>query len=375
MENPCLTFVTPTLLAGDRSLADVVAHEIAHSWTGNLVTNATWDHFWLNEGWTTWLQRKIMARKKKNPKFLEFDAIDGRKALMDEVAEIEPENTCLVLSNGDGDPDDSYSTVSYEKGFTFLLYLERLFGTPEFEKFFQAYVARFASKTLTSNDFKDFFLQHFEGSSKLEEIDWDVWYYAQGMPPILPPLDQSMAKASTDLADVWCNFDREATSPPSTNEMHSWASGQITCFLDSLQLKTADRALKVSTLESMNALYKLAESRNSEILFRYCQLAIASEDESIVPVVVHFITSQGRMKFIRPLYKSLYRSKMGKDIAVSTFLAHKDIYHPIASKMIAIDLKVAMEEASSSNMRALIATSVAIAVLGVAITFVRRSRK
>ena len=85
------------------------------SWTGNLVTNATWEHFWLNEGWTMWLQRKIMSRIKRNPKFLDFDAIQGRKALSDTVAEIAPENTCLVLDIGDGDPDDSYSRVSYEK--------------------------------------------------------------------------------------------------------------------------------------------------------------------------------------------------------------------------------------------------------------------
>jgi len=83
---------------------------------------------------------------------------------------------------------------SFEKGFTFLLYLERLVGTPEFEKFFQAYIARFASKTLTTTDFKDFFLEHFAGNSKTKEIAWDVWFYAQGMPPVLPPLDQSMAK-------------------------------------------------------------------------------------------------------------------------------------------------------------------------------------
>ncbi|VEU39806.1 unnamed protein product [Pseudo-nitzschia multistriata] len=383
MENPCLTFVTPTLLAGDKSLADVVAHEIAHSWTGNLVTNATWDHFWLNEGWTTWLQRKIMARMKNNPKFLDFDAIEGRKDMADTVEEFlvsAPENTSMVLNNGDGDPDDSYSTLAYEKGFTFLLYLERLVGTREFEKFFQAYVARFASKTLTSTDFKDFFLQHFAGNSKVGEIDWDAWFYSQGMPPVLPPLDQSMAKASTDLADAWCAFDRgTASSPPATNETSAWASGQITCFLDALQSLTAEKALKVSTLRAMNALYRLAESRNSEILFRYCQLAIASEDESIIHVAVRFITSQGRMKYIRPLYKSLYRSKMGKNIALSTFLKHKDIYHPIASKMIAIDLKDAMEGSTTSNLSMptnhILMTGAAIAVAGIAVALVRKSRK
>mmetsp|Transcript_18088 Transcript_18088/g.39423 ORF Transcript_18088/g.39423 Transcript_18088/m.39423 type:complete len:650 (-) Transcript_18088:66-2015(-) len=380
MENPCLTFVTPTLLAGDKSLADVVAHEIAHSWTGNLVTNATWDHFWLNEGWTTWLQRKIMARMKDNPSFLDFDAIEGRKDMADTVEEFlksAPENTSMVLNNRDGDPDDSYSTLAYEKGFTFLLYLERLVGTPEFEKFFQAYIARFASKTLTSTDFKDFFLEHFAGNSKINEIEWDVWFYAQGMPPVLPPLDQSMAKASTDLASVWYDFDRGATSSPATNEISEWASGQITCFLDALQSKTTEKALKVSTLFAMNKLYHLAESRNSEILFRYCQLAIASEDQSIILIALQFITSQGRMKYIRPLYKSLYKSKMGKGVAVSTFLKHKDIYHPIATKMIAIDLKDAMETSPfpSQHVKGLLMTGAAIAVVGIALAFARRSRK
>lgn len=382
MENPCLTFVTPTLLAGDKSLADVVAHEIAHSWTGNLVTNATWDHFWLNEGWTTWLQRKIMARMKNNPKFLDFDAIEGVKAMVDSIEDFSssaPENTCLVLNIGDGDPDDFYSSIAYEKGFTFLLYLERLVGTPEFEAFFQAYIAKFASKTLTSTDFKNFFLEHFTSNSKVDEIEWDTWFYSQGMPPVLPPLDQSMAKASTDLASEWYDVDREGKSPPQTNAMESWACGQITCFLDALQLKTAEKALEVSTLRAMDGIYNLSESRNSEILFRYCQLAIAAEDENILPVAVRFMTSQGRMKYVRPLYTSLFRSKMGKDIAVSVFLEHKDVYHPIAAKMIAIDLKDAIAAKSSSKSKttknALFTTGAAIAIVGIAIAFVRRSRK
>jgi len=167
MENPCMTFVTPTLLAGDRSLADVVAHEIAHSWTGNLVTNATWDHFWLNEGWTMWFQRKIMARVKKNHKFLDFDAIDGRKHMMDAIEEMTPGNTRLVLDIGDEDPDDSYSSIAYEKGFTLLWYLERLVGSIDFETIFMANVSRFSSRILTSDEFKEFFMFDFEDKKEV----------------------------------------------------------------------------------------------------------------------------------------------------------------------------------------------------------------
>ena len=259
-----------------------------------------------------------------------------------------------------------------------MLYLERLFGTDKFEEFFQAYIARFASKTLTSIDFKVFFLEHFDGNPKLKEIEWDVWFYGQGMPPVLPSLDQSMAKASADLAATWCAVDCEEKNPPSACEISGWSTGQTTCFLDTLQVLTADKPLRISTLQAMKQLYCLAESKNSEILFRYCLLAIASEDESIIPVVVRFITSQGRMKYVRPLYRRLYRSKIGKDIAIDTFLQHKDIYHPIATKMIAMDLKVAIDKSKPSalfGMNPLLVTSMLVAAVGVAVALVHNNRK
>ncbi len=128
----------------------------------------------------------------------------------------------------------------------------------------------------------------------------------------------------------------------------------------------------------MKQLYALDRSRNSELLFRYCLLAIAAEDESIVPVVVRFITSQGRMKYVRPLYRRLYRSKIGRDIAIDTFLEHKDIYHPIAAKMIAIDLKVANRKVSSSvssSRKPLLLASAWVAAAGIiAAALLRRNR-
>ena len=369
-----LTFVTPTLLAGDRSLADVVAHEIAHSWTGNLVTNATWDHFWLNEGWTTWFQRKIMVAIKNNPKFLDFDAIDGRKHLMDAIEEMQPNNTRLVLDIGDADPDDSYSAVAYEKGFTLLLYLERMVGTGAFEGFFKAYISKFASKTLTSGDFKDFFLNHFEGrNSEVKNIDWETWFHGIGEPPVLPPLDQSMAIDSNNLATLWFDVDRSGKAPPKESTIQSWSSLQITCFLDALQVKTGNKSMKASTMVTMNNLYHFSDSRNSEILFRYCMIAIPAEDSTILPVAVRFITTQGRMKFTRPIYKALYKSRMGKALAVSTFLENKDVYHPICSKMVAQDLKVGQGSSSSSIIsRPFVMASIAAVVGAVAFAWIRR---
>jgi leukotriene-A4 hydrolase len=316
-----------------------------------------------------------MSRIKDNPKFLDFDAIEGRKAMTDSIKSMTPKHTCLVLDIGDDDPDDSYSVVSYEKGFTFLLYLERLVGTPEFEAFFQAYVTRFAAKTLTSDDFKAFFLEYFEGNEKVKEIDWDAWFYAEGMPPVLPPLDQSMAKASQDLASIWMAVDRRGQAPPSQNDISSWSSLQIVCFLDALHVETSGVPLRISTLREMDELYHLASSKNSEILMRYCELAIPAEDARILPIATRFITTQGRMKFVRPLYKLLYQSEMGRELAVSTFLQHKDFYHPICAKMVAIDLKVTGKEPEASPaINPWVLTSVAVLASGIVIALLRGKR-
>jgi leukotriene-A4 hydrolase len=294
MENPCLTFVTPTLLAGDRSLADVVAHEIAHSWTGNLVTNATWDHFWLNEGWTTWFQRKIMARIHKDDRFLDFDAIGGYANLQHAVATMPADFTQLVLNIGDKDPDDSYSIVSYEKGFNLLMALERRVGKEPFEAFFRAYIKKFASQTLTSTDFVNFFQSHFASQMEgLQAIDWGAWLYHTGMPPEEPHFDTTLAAASQQLATDWLAYDHCHKRGEPHRDIRSWSSGQITCFLDALY--QTDKSLKASTVQALHKAYGFAESRNAEILFRYSELAVAAQDETMIMVVLYFIQSQGRM--------------------------------------------------------------------------------
>jgi len=163
MENPCLTFVTPSLLAGDRSLADVVAHEISHSWSGNLVTNLTWEHFWLNEGWTVYNER-IIHGDMHGEKERHFKSIQGLKALDDSINMYgqDSPHTSLYQKLTGIDPDDAFSSVPYEKGFNFLFYLETVVGGLEpFLKFARAYFDEFKYSTITTEQFKQFFLQHF----------------------------------------------------------------------------------------------------------------------------------------------------------------------------------------------------------------------
>jgi leukotriene-A4 hydrolase len=353
MENPCLTFVTPTLLAGDGSLVCVVAHEIAHSWTGNLVTNKTWGHFWLNEGWTTWLQRRIMNKIENVPHDMDLDAIGGAQFLKQDIEMLDKSMTSLYLKLGDGDPDESYSRVPYEKGFHLLYALERMVGEGVFLELVEAYLKKFAYGSVTSEEFRNFCIGFWKDSNpeaytKVKNFEWDEWVYGTGMPP-LPEFNKSLAEAAEALAATWVAFDCDeeegGVREPSV-DISDWTSAQKVCFLNTLlKLVQEDgsgklKKLKLSTLKLMQMRYCFQESKNAEILFRYCMLAVQSEDEGIYPIVVRFITSQGRMKYIRPLYRVMFASTTGKgrEIAVETFLKNKDFYHPIASKMIAYDM-------------------------------------
>ena len=215
MENPCLTFVTPTLLAGDRSLADVVAHEIAHSWTGNLVTNATWEHFWLNEGWTIWVERTVMARVRGDPRMYDLRAKLGWKHLEDDVdvfsKQGKPQLTALVPPLDDQtDPDDAFSSVPYEKGSSLLRSLEQIVGVKRFARFARRYVDHFADRVVTSAAFKSFVIDSFAAEqldtptrAKLDAFPWDAWYHKAGMPPSTPVFDDALARAAIECADAW----------------------------------------------------------------------------------------------------------------------------------------------------------------------------
>jgi len=341
MENPNLTFCTPTLLAGDRSLADVVAHEISHSWTGNLVTNQTWEHFWLNEGFTVYTERRI-AGNMYGEKVRHLKSIVGYKQLQRSVEQFGADSplTALVPKLDGVDPDDAFSSVPYEKGFALLYYLETVVGgVDKFEKFLHSYINTFRYQSITTEDFKQHFLKFFTplvDASVLNKIEWDVWFNKPGMPPVELHFDESLSNASQQLCDTWLKGGANATK----DDIKGWHTDQIVVFLDKLQAASTKNPLSVDTLKHMDSLYNFTVSRNSEIINRWYELCIASEHAEVFPHVVTFLTSQGRMKFVRPLYRALGNSTKGRELAVNTFKQHHKIYHSIAQKMIAKDLNV-----------------------------------
>lgn len=231
--------------------------------------------------------------------------------------------------------------VPYEKGFNLLYSLEKTVGAGKFATFMKAYFDNFKFSAVTSQSFIAFFESHFEDVPAIKDFDWDTWLHKPGLPET-PQFDRTLSAECEGLADAWISVDDGETVKGMLpkHDISGWSTGRKTCFLDSLLATCTERKrpLSLATVVDMKKMYQMHESQNSEVLFRFCMIAVEAGDESIIPVVVRFITSQGRMKFVRPLYRALYRSSMGKDIAVSTFLENKDFYHPIAAKMLAADL-------------------------------------
>lgn len=209
MENPIFTFATPTIISGDRENVEVIAHELSHSWSGNLVTSCSWEHYWLNEGWTMYLERRIMAAIR-GPAYFDFSAVIGWKHLEDTVQQFGADHvfTQLCVPHDGIDPDDAFSTVPYEKGFHMVWYLDRLVGRDNFDRFIPHYFEKYTNKSLDSYDFKDTFLAFFGRpeyahlADKLAGIDWEGRFYSRGLPP-KPEFDTSMIDVCYALAEKW----------------------------------------------------------------------------------------------------------------------------------------------------------------------------
>jgi len=342
MENPCLTFVTPTLLAGDRSLANVVAHEIAHSWTGNLVTNAGWADFWLNEGFTVFVERKIVGRLSGQAE-ADFHAILGFHALEECVAHFGPTNplTALMPSMEGIDPDDSFSSVPYEKGFNFLCYLQGLVGGPSaFEPYLKAHVQHFAFRSITTADWKAFLLDFFAKrglAERLSVVDWDTWLSSPGLPPVKNIFDTELAD-ECDRAASSVLKDPSLTQAGTRDLVNSLKASQKVVFLHRLEASGSGAA---AALPAMDAAFGFGAAQNAEIRFAWLTLCVRLDYAPAFPAAVAFLTSQGRMKFVRPLFRDLHACPSGKELALNTFRTHAMSYHNIAAALVAKDLSLA----------------------------------
>ncbi|RPH75492.1 aminopeptidase, partial [bacterium] len=211
MENPRLTFATPTILAGDKSLVSLIAHELAHSWSGNLVTNATWRDFWLNEGFTSYLERRIVEAIYGRPRE-EMEAVLGLQDLKEEMAGLDERDQILHVDLTGRGPDDGFTGVPYEKGALFLRHLEETFGRDKFDQFLKGYFDHFAFQSITTADFRAYLQKNLldTDSQLAAKVSVDEWIEKPGLPSFAPPQSDAFAKVETQ-AKSWLGGEVSAT--------------------------------------------------------------------------------------------------------------------------------------------------------------------
>ncbi|KAI7791939.1 leukotriene A-4 hydrolase isoform X1 [Triplophysa rosa] len=340
MENPCLTFVTPTVLAGDRSLAGVIAHEISHSWTGNLVTNKTWEHFWLNEGHTVYLERMI-ARCMESEQLRQFKGIGGWKELQESVNQFGANSglTNLVPNLDEVDTDEAFSSVPYEKGFALLYHLEELMGGPEvFMGFVKSYIQLFAYGSVTTEEWKNYLFAYFKDKVDiLNKVDWNGWMHTPGMPPVKPQYDTTMADACSTLCQRWVKAKEGDLASFTEADMKKLNSHQLIEFV---ALLLQEEPLPLAHVKRMQEVYRLNDVKNAEVRFRWLRVCVRARWEEAVTLALKMATDQGRMKFTRPLFKEVYNFPKYSEEAVKAFKEHRGALHPVTAMLVAKDLKI-----------------------------------
>ena len=326
MENPRLTFLTPTFLAGDRSLTSLVAHELAHSWSGNLVTNATWSDAWLNEGLTSYVENRVMEAVYGRDRAVMEQAL-SLASLKKEIAEQkDPALTQLRLPMALDHPDDAFSDVAYVKGEFFLRFLEERYGREAFDAFLKNWFETYAFKATTTDDFLAFLEERLVRANPdaVSAAELDEWLTAPGL-PASTPAPESAAFNKVDAARAaW--FD--GASPAASIQPAAWTTQEWLHFINGLPADTSAERLK-----ELDLAFDLTGSRNAEIAFAWQMKAVAAGYAPAMPAVENFLTSVGRGKFIYPLYKAL-KEKGELATAERIFEKARSGYHPIAQRRV-----------------------------------------
>jgi aminopeptidase N len=322
MENPRMTFLTPTLLAGDRSLVDVVAHELAHSWTGNLVTNATAEHFWLNEGFTVWAERRILEALH-GPEACAMGWAIGQKALDGSLERFKdhPELTVLRTHLEGVDPDDAFSSIPYEKGARLVALMEATLGRPAFEAFVLAYMKRFRFTSITTEQFCAFAEERNPGL--LAQVDADAWLHQPGMPANAPVFRSPKLEA---LEAQGRNFPGARPDPA---VMAAWNPTELLVFLQNLP-----RALEAADCAWLDGTLALTTRGNYEILVAWLVVAAGSSYAPAFPRIREVLSRVGRMKYLRPLYGALGATEGTRALAREIFAGASKGYHGLSRRVV-----------------------------------------
>ena len=325
MENPRLSFITPTVIVGDKSLVSVIAHELAHSWAGNLVGNATWRDFWLNEGFTDYMESRIMTAVYGEPR-ASMEAVLGLKSLRTDLAKLKPADQILAIDLRDRDPGDGFTNIPYEKGRLFLNYLDAKFGRDRFDSFLRGYFEHFAFKSLNSEQFMSYLqenlLDRFPGIVTRAEVN--TWILSPGLPAdaVLPVT--TLFQPVDAARDAWL-----AGKLQSKKLGADWVAQQWLYFLDGMP-----PVLSAPQMADLDKAFGLSKSPNAEIGNSWFKLVIANNYQPAFPRLEEYLKTIGRRKLIEPLYESLMKTPAGTEVAKRVFAKARPGYHPETVKAI-----------------------------------------
>ncbi len=326
MENPRLSFLTPTLVAGDKSLTNVVAHELAHSWSGNLVTNATWSDAWLNEGFTSYVENRVMEALYGEGRAVMERALDLESLRSTVAEESNPALTQLKLPEALDHPDDAFSSVAYVKGMFFLKFLEERFGRAAFDPFLESYFDHFAFESILTEDFLAYFEDHLwsDNPDAVTEAEIVEWVFQPGLPETIEtPVSDAFVQVSA-LQAQWLAGDVTADAIGTD----AWTTHEWLHFINNLP---AD--LSAENLVALDSAFDLSNSANAEIAFAWYMQAIAGNYEPATPMLEAFLLNVGRGKFIYRLYEALLDADR-REWAADVYQRARAGYHPIAQRRI-----------------------------------------
>lgn len=329
MENPRLTFATPTIIAGDRSLTALIAHELAHSWSGNLVTNANWEDIWLNEGFTVYFENRIME-EIYGKDFANMLALLSHQDLLEEIESLTKkdrlEDTRLKVNLSGRNPDEGLTGIPYDKGYFFLRLIEETVGRDKWDAFLKSYFNKYAFQVMTT----DRFLEELDHSLLDKNPDWkekikvDQWVFGTGLPENCPKIQSNKFSLVEKELQSW-----EEGENPQNLKTEKWLTAQWLHFVRSLPAEMT--AMQINELDRT---FDFTHIGNSEILAAWFEKIIPNNYEPAKIEVEKFLIRFGRRKFLMPIYEAILKSEAGRSWAVEIYEKARPNYHAVSRESV-----------------------------------------